>query len=48
MEREIIYIHVTAFPIAVERVIRPELRGRPVVVAPVGSARSIVMGKAVT
>lgn len=42
MEREIIYIHVTAFPIAVERVIRPDLRGRPVVVAPVGSARSIV------
>ncbi len=42
MEREIIYIHVTAFPVAVERVIRPELRGRPVVVAPIGSARSIV------
>ena len=42
MEREIIYLTVAAFPVAVERVIHPELRGRPVVVAPLGSARSIV------
>ena len=42
MEREIIYLTVNAFPVAVERVIHPELRGRPVVVAPLGSARSIV------
>ena len=42
MEREIIYINVTAFPVAVERVIHPELRSRPVVVAPLGAARSIV------
>ena len=42
MDREIIYLTVTAFPVAVERVIHPELRGRPVVVAPLGSARSIV------
>src|SRR5512139_2884698 len=42
MEREIIYINVTAFPVAVERVIHPELRGRPVVVAPLGATRSIV------
>ena len=42
MEREIIYMTVTAFPVAVERVIHPELRGRPVVVAPLGAARSIV------
>jgi len=42
MDREIIYMTVTAFPVAVERVIHPELRGRPVVVAPLGAARSIV------
>jgi DNA polymerase IV len=42
MEREIIYMTVPAFPVAVERVIHPELRGRPVVVAPLGAARSIV------
>jgi DNA polymerase-4 len=42
MEREIIYLNVTAFPVAVERVVHPELRGRPVVVAPLGAARSIV------
>jgi DNA polymerase IV len=42
MDREIIYLTVTSFPVAVERVIHPELRGRPVVVAPLGAARSIV------
>jgi DNA polymerase IV len=42
LDREIIYMNVTAFPVAVERVIHPELRGRPVVVAPLGAARSIV------
>jgi DNA polymerase-4 len=42
MEREIIYLTVPAFPVAVERIVHPELRGRPVVVAPPGMARSIV------
>lgn len=42
MEREIIHIDITAFAVAVERVAHPELRGRPVVVAPVGPARSVV------
>jgi DNA polymerase-4 len=42
MERQIIYVTVTDFPVAVERVIHPDLRGRPVVVAPLGAARSIV------
>ena len=42
LEREIIYMNVTAFPVAVERVVHPELRGRPVVVAPPGGTRSIV------
>lgn len=43
MEREIIHLSVTAFPVAVERVVHPELRGRAVVVAPLGAVRSIVM-----
>ena len=42
MEREIIYLSVTAFPVAVERVVHPELRGRAVVVASLGAVRSIV------
>lgn len=42
MDREIIYLTVPAFPVAVERVIHPELRGRPIVVSPLGAARSIV------
>jgi len=42
MEREIIYLSVTAFPVAVERVVHPDLRGRPVLVAPLGASRSIV------
>lgn len=42
MEREIIYMTVTHFPVSVERVIHPELRGRPVVVAHRNAARSIV------
>ncbi|MEJ2110913.1 MAG: DNA polymerase IV [Acidobacteriota bacterium] len=42
MNREIIYLTVTDFPIAVERVGHPELRGRPVMVAHRSAARSIV------
>jgi DNA polymerase-4 len=42
MEREIIYMTVTNFAVAVERVVHPELRGRPVVVAHRNAARSIV------
>jgi DNA polymerase-4 len=41
-EREIIHIDIAAFAVAVERVVHPELRRRPVVVAPVGPARSVV------
>jgi len=43
MERNIIHIHVPAFAIAVERVVRPELRGRPVVVAWGGTERASVL-----
>jgi DNA polymerase IV len=42
MDREIIYMTVAGFPVAVERVIHPELRGKPVIVAPLGASRSIV------
>jgi DNA polymerase-4 len=42
MNREIIYIDIAAFAVAVERVVHPELRGRPVVVSPVGPSRSLV------
>jgi DNA polymerase-4 len=44
MEREIVYVTIPGFPVAVERVIHPDLRGRPVVVAPLGPARSVVTG----
>jgi DNA polymerase-4 len=43
MRRNIIHIHIPAFPIAVARVSRPELRGRPVAVAPVHSERALVL-----
>ncbi len=42
MEREIIHVDIASFAVAVERVVQPELRGRPVVVAPVGPSRSVV------
>lgn len=42
MEREIIYMTVTDFPVAVERVAHPELCSRPVVVSYRSSARCIV------
>ncbi len=42
MDREIIYLTIPGFPVAVERIVHPELRGRPVLVAPLGTARSVV------
>ncbi len=42
MEREIIYVDIAAFAVEVERVVHPDLRGRPVVVSPVGPSRSLV------
>ena len=42
MEREIIHIDIAAFAVAVERVVQPALRERPVVVAPIGASRSVV------
>ncbi len=42
MERQIVHVTIPAFPVAVERVIHPELRSRPVVIASSGSSRSVV------
>jgi len=43
MYRHIIHLHIPAFPIAVARVSRPELRGRPVAVAPLHSERALIL-----
>lgn len=43
LDRNIIHLHIPAFPIAVERVRRPQLRDRPVAVAPPCSERSLVL-----
>jgi DNA polymerase-4 len=43
MERSILCLDIPAFPVAVERVVDPALRGRPVIVAPPGSARALVI-----
>ena len=43
LERHIIHIHVPAFSIAVARVCRPELRDRPVVVAPPQADRALIV-----
>ena len=43
MNRNIIHIHIPAFSIAVARVCRPELRERPVAVAPLHSERALIL-----
>jgi DNA polymerase-4 len=43
MLRNIVHIHIPAFPIAVARVVHPELRARPVAVAPAQSVRGLVL-----
>ncbi len=43
MYRHIIHLHIPAFSIAVERVCHPELRDRPVVVAPPRSERGLIL-----
>ena len=43
MDRSILHVDVPAFPIAVERVIEPGLRDRPVIVAPSGGARATIL-----
>ncbi|KPJ78988.1 MAG: hypothetical protein AMJ54_00540 [Deltaproteobacteria bacterium SG8_13] len=41
-ERSIIHINVADFAVAVERILHPRLRGRPVVIAPQGATRAAV------
>ncbi len=43
MGRSILHVDVPAFPIAVERVVDPGLRDRPVVVAPPGAVRATIL-----
>ncbi|MBU1904906.1 MAG: DNA polymerase IV [Proteobacteria bacterium] len=43
MHRHIIHLHIPALPIAVARISRPELRERPVAVAPTRSERSLIL-----
>jgi DNA polymerase-4 len=42
MAREILYADIAAFAVTLERMVHPELRRRPVVIAPVGSPRAVV------
>lgn len=42
LERKVFYLNVTAFSIAIERVLDPSLKNRPVVMAPVKSERSLL------
>ncbi len=43
MLRNIVHIHIPAFPIEVARVVEPRLRGRPVAIAPPQSQRSLIV-----
>ena len=43
IERHISAVQVPAFPIAVERIADSSLKGKPIIVAPVNSARSLVI-----
>ncbi len=43
MYRHIIHLHIPAFPIAVARISQPELKDRPVAVAPPHSERALIL-----
>jgi DNA polymerase-4 len=43
LDRHIIHFHIPAFSIAVARACQPELKGRPVVVAPPQSERALIL-----
>lgn len=43
MNREVVHVHIPAFPIEVARVVEPRLRGRPVAIAPPQSHRSLIV-----
>jgi len=42
MDRSIIHLNIADFAVAVERIVDLRLRGRPVIIAPEGSARAVV------
>jgi DNA polymerase IV len=43
MDRDVLHINVSAFPIGVERVMNSALRERPVVIAPASSVRAVAL-----
>src|SRR4029450_5413383 len=43
MDRAILHLDIPAFPVAVERVVSPRLRERPVAVAPSSSTRASIL-----
>jgi DNA polymerase IV len=43
MSHHIVHIHIPSFPITLERVVRSELRDRPVVIAPPRSDRAVIL-----
>lgn len=43
MSRHIVHLHIPSFPITLERASRPELRERPVVIAPPRADRAIIL-----
>ena len=47
MYRHIIHLHIPAFPIAVARVCQPELKKRPVAVAPPQSERALILSASI-
>ena len=42
MQRQIVHVDIASFAVAVERVVHPELRSRPVAVAALGTPRAVV------
>ena len=43
MDRDVLHLNVSAFPIGVERVVNSALRERPVVIAPTSSVRAVAL-----
>jgi DNA polymerase IV len=44
MQRDIVYVDIAGFAVTVERLVHPDLRGRPVVIASAGTPRATVLG----
>jgi DNA polymerase-4 len=43
MQRDVLHINISAFPVGVERVVDSTLRERPVVIAPLNSPRAVTL-----